>query len=191
MLAEALRSEGIELDIRIGGEIALSRLADLSAYELDGLRLGGGPYLLLESPLSPADDASDVLLMKIHERGERILLAHPERCPLFQREPERLLRLVEAGLLCSITAGSLRGDFGERVRGFTIEILREGLVHDVASDSHDHRHRPPGLRDALGHVEQEIPGISRQAQWLTALAPAAILAGEPLPPRPSLGLPTP
>jgi protein-tyrosine phosphatase len=90
-------------------------------------------------------------------------------------------------VLCSITTGALRGDFGQLVRRFTIELLREGLVHDVASDAHDHLHRPPGLQGALENVEAELPGIAAQLEWLTNLAPAAILEGQPLPPRPALG----
>jgi protein-tyrosine phosphatase len=186
VLARALRDEGLTLDILTGGEIDLSRLADLSPAEVDELCLGNGPYLLLECPLSTTAGDFDMLLLRIHERGQPILLAHPERSPLFQREPERLQRLVEAGLLCSITAGSIRGQFGEHVRRFTLDILREGLAHDVASDCHDDLRRPPGLADVLRDAEPEIPGIGGQSEWLTRLAPAAILAGEPLPPRPAL-----
>jgi protein-tyrosine phosphatase len=184
-LQQALESEGIDLQIRTGAEIALSRLADLSPGELAGLRLGGGPYLLLECPLSQTAGDFDALLLRIHSQQESIVLAHPERAPLFQQEPERLARLVEAGLLCSLTAGSITGAFGESVRRFSLELLREGLIHDISSDAHDHLRRPPGIGDALASAEQEIPGISRQSEWLTMLAPAAILAGEPLPARPS------
>jgi protein-tyrosine phosphatase len=182
---QALESAGIELQIRTGAEIALSRLADLSPSELAGLRLGDGPYLLLECPLSPTAGDFDGLLLRIHSQHESIVLAHPERAPLFQQEPERLSRLVEAGLLCSLTAGSITGTFGESVRRFSFELLREGLVHDLSSDAHDELRRPPGIGRALASAEHEIPGISGQSEWLTTLAPAAILAGEPLPPRPS------
>ena len=129
----------------------------------------------------------DRLLLRIAGRGESIVLAHPERSPLFQQQPERLAALVHEGLLCSITTGSLRGDFGQLVRRFTIEILRDGLVHNLASDSHDPLHRPPGLPGVLEAIEVELPGIAAQREWLTKLAPAAILGGQPLPPRPALG----
>jgi protein-tyrosine phosphatase len=185
-LRQSLAEAGIELEIRTGGEIALSRLVDLTPEELDSLRLGGGPYLLLECPLSPSAGDFDMLMLTLHRRGERILLAHPERSPLFQQEPERLVRLVEAGLLCSITTGSILGQFGQPARRLAIEMLRVGLAHDLASDCHDQRRRPPGLARALAHAERDLPGIGAQREWFTSLAPAAILGGEPLPPRPPL-----
>jgi protein-tyrosine phosphatase len=183
-LREEMRTHGIELELRTSGEVALSRLADLTPEQKRALRLGDGPYLLLESPLTPLAGDFDLMLATVLGRGESVVLAHPERSPLFQQEPERLLRLVEQGLLCSICTGSLRGDFGELVRRFTIELLREGVAHDLSSDAHDSRQRPPGLADALSHAEPELPGISAQSEWLTELAPAAILAGKPLPARP-------
>jgi len=182
-LGGMLGREGIELDLRTGGEIAISRLPDLTSEELDTLRLGSGPYLLIECPLSLTSGHFDLLLQRICADGESIVLAHPERCPLFQQEPERLVRLVEEGLLCSITAGSMRGDFGRRVRHFAIDLLREDLVHNVCSDAHDHLQRPPGITGAFAHLAGELPEIDRQVEWLTRLAPAAILAGEPLPPK--------
>ena len=181
-LTGALRSHGIEVEIVAGAEIAISRLVDLSGQQLDEVRLGSGPYLLLECPLSPTAGDFDHILMRIHEREESIVLAHPERSPLFQQEPERLVRLVREGLLCSITTGSMRGDFGGLVRRFTLELLREGLVHNVASDAHDQLARPPGLADAFSSLQSELPGITGQREWLTSLVPAAILAGEPPPP---------
>jgi len=182
-LQRELDERGIALQLRVGGEIALPRLPDLDEQELDTVRLGGGPYLLLECPLEPASWDFDVALMRLRERGESILLAHPERCPLFQREPQRLAQLVRAGLLCSITAGSMWGQFGSLARAFCARLLHDGLVHDVASDAHDARRRPPGLGEAFASMERELPGISAQRRWLTQLAPEAILNGTPLPPR--------
>jgi protein-tyrosine phosphatase len=186
-LNSALSEAGIGLEVCTGGEISLTRLVDLDPGELDGLRLGAGPYLLLESALSPTAGDFDRLLLAVRARGESILLAHPERAPLFQQEPERLARLVDAGILCSVTSGSIRGQFGPIARRFTLELLREGLVHDLASDCHDARRRPPGLNGVLEDAERQVPGLAAQLPWLTELAPAAILAGQPLPPRPALG----
>ena len=53
------------------------------------------------------------------------------------------------GVLTSITAGSLVGSFGEHVRRFALELARDGLVHNVASDAHDRVKRPPGMAAEL------------------------------------------
>jgi hypothetical protein len=85
----------------------------------------------------------------------------------------------------------MTGRFGDTTRRFTVEVLRRGLVHDIASDAHDHLHRPPGLTGGFSALEEELPGISAGAPWFTVTAPVAILAGNPLPARPELDAPRP
>jgi protein-tyrosine phosphatase len=181
-----LAHEGIPLDVRAGGEIALDRLRQLSGVELDLLRLGGSRYLLIESPHDAHAAALEEAVLDLRARGYGVVLAHPERSPSLLRQPARVRRLVEAGALCSIASGSLSGYFGSAVRSFAIQLLREGLVHDVASDAHDDHRCSPDLLGGLAAAEPDLPGLSTQVDWLTRAAPAAILAGRPLPPRPEL-----
>jgi protein-tyrosine phosphatase len=184
-LAASLAQEGVQLELRSGAEVALTRLTDLEADERDSVRLGDGPYLLLESPYATSALDFDAHVYRLRMQGQELLLAHPERSPLFQREPERLARLVDAGVLCSVSAGSIAGEFGRKVRTFSMALLADGLVHNVSSDAHDDSRRPPDLRDRLARAEHDLPGLGAHAEWLTESAPAAILAGEPLPPRPT------
>jgi protein-tyrosine phosphatase len=183
-LRDALAGAGIPLSVVRGAEIALSRLPELGDAELRELTLGGGPYLLVECPYAPAASLAE-LVFAVQVRGFRVLLAHPERSPNFQREPERLRSLVERGALCSVNAASLAGRFGRSVRAVAVRLFRDGLVHNVASDSHDAERRPPGTGGALRSAEAELPGISAQAQWLTREVPEAVLAGTDIPPRPA------
>jgi protein-tyrosine phosphatase len=186
-MREALAEAHIELDVRAGGEIALSRLADLDPGQLNAVRLGGGPYMLLECPHRPtAGTEFHAFVQRLRHRGEWIVLAHPERSPAFQRSPDRLAGLVRDGVLTSITAGSLLGSFGSTVQSFSLRLLREGLVHNVASDSHDTERRGPALLAGLQAAERELPGALGMADWLTRHVPEAILAGNELPLRPEL-----
>ncbi|HEY8867472.1 MAG TPA: CpsB/CapC family capsule biosynthesis tyrosine phosphatase [Solirubrobacteraceae bacterium] len=182
----ALKEAGVELEVLAGGEIALSRLIELREHELDAIRLGDGPYLLIESPHSAAAGDFHTFVRTLLERGHAIVLAHPERCPGFQRRPERLAELVEAGALCSITSSALAGRFGSTARELALDMLAGGLVHDVASDSHDALRRSPELLAGIYAAERDLPGLAAHAHWLTHEAPAAILAGAQLPPRPPL-----
>ena len=180
-LQEELDRAGIELKLRTGGELAITRAYELDDDELEALRLGGGPWLLAECPLGPAAPGFDAALEAIAARGHRIVLAHPERCPALHRDPELLRRLVGAGMLTSITAGALLGRFGSPVKKFALWMFEHDLVHNVASDAHDAVRRPPGIREALAAADRELPGIADRAEWLTLSVPAAMLAGNQIP----------
>jgi protein-tyrosine phosphatase len=179
-----LREEDIPLEVLTGGELALTKVPELDDVELRALALGGGPWLLVESPLTPSAAGFDNVLHHLQARGHRLVLAHPERCPAFQREPERLASLVHAGMLTSITAGALIGRFGGTVKRYAHELVRDGLVHNVASDAHDVNRRPPGLL-----AELEEAGYGDHAGWWCDQVPEAILAGTQIPYPPPAPIP--
>jgi protein-tyrosine phosphatase len=179
----ALATAGVGLDVVAGAEIAMTRAADLAAEELSALALGGGPWLVIEPPFSSAAVGLDTLIFQLQDEGHSVVLAHPERCPAFHREPQLLESIVHAGVLTSITAGSLVGQFGGGVKRFALELIDAELVHNVASDAHDPEERPPAIGSEL-----QSAGLAALAEWLTDEVPAAILAGEEMiPPRPHVG----
>ena len=56
---------------------------------------------------------------------------------------------MRLGALTQVTAGSITGRFGPKARDFAHALLARGLVHVIASDSHDARHRPPTLSEGM------------------------------------------
>jgi protein-tyrosine phosphatase len=175
-----LRAERIPLDVRAGGEIATAVLDTLSPGELAALRLGGGPWLLVESPFTHAVDTMPALLGMLQAAGHAVVLAHPERCPGFHRRPDLLAGLVaDQGVLTSVTAGALAGRFGREVARFALEMARQGLIHNVASDAHDCERRPPEIAAGLEHA-----GLAAHRELLTEAMPRAILDGKDLPAHP-------
>ncbi len=179
-LTERLEDEGIALALRAGAEIAITRVAEIEPEELHELGLGGGPWLLIEPPFTPIASGVDSIVRDLLRRGHRVLLAHPERSPAFHRDPAMLEALVREGVLTSLTAGSLTGQFGSEARRFAMQLIEAGLAHNVASDAHDHLRRPPSMRDAL-----RLAGPPALRAWLTQEVPAAILAGDEIPSRPA------
>ncbi len=179
-----LAAEEIALEVLPGAEIAITSVVEIDPGELAQLGLGGGRWLLMEPPFTPIASGLENLLSAVQRDGHRIVLAHPERCPAFHRDPAMLSSLVLSGVLTSITAGSLVGRFGGEVRRFSLGLVSDGMVHNVASDAHDHVHRPPGIASELGRA-----GLAPLADWLTRAVPTAILSDETtVPPRPAVEL---
>jgi len=180
-----LAAESVTLEIRPGAELAMTRILDIDPVELPRLSLGGGPWLLVEPPFTAVATGLDTIVFDLQRQGHRALLAHPERCPALHRDTRMLGSLVRAGVLTSITAGSLVGKFGETVRRFALQLVQDELVHNVASDAHDTIGRPPSMA-----TEIEQAGLGPLREWLTEEVPAAILAGDAtIPRRPAVALP--
>lgn len=178
----AVDAAGIELEVLAGAEIAMTRAGDLDDDELIALRLGGGPYLLIECPISPVAVGIEQLVERLTGRGHRILLAHPERSPALHRDPALLRALVEHGALTSVTASAFTGRFGTTVARFARQLLEDELVHDIASDGHGAGiGRPPSIAPELAEA-----GFGARAAWHAEAVPRAILDGAPLPPAPPL-----
>lgn len=185
-LQGALAEADIPLRVLPGAEVAVTHAVNVSDAELSALRLGAGPYVLVECPLTPTGAGFELILESLLDRGHRILLAHPERCRAFQRDSELLARLIARGALAQITASSLTGHFGRTVRDVAHGLVREGLAHVVASDAHSVDRRPPSLLSAV-----EAEGYAEQAAWLVGEVPRAILDGSRVPAVPTMHRPRP
>lgn len=175
-----LLAERIDIEIRPGAEVAMTRAGELDDRALTGLRLGGGPYLLIECPFSPSAAGFETSLRQLLGRGHRIVLAHPERSPALQRDLALLHSLVDAGILCSVTAGSFTGHFGRTVRAISHTLLEQDLIHVISSDGHNVGRRPPAIAGELsadGFTDEQIDHFARAV-------PLAVLDGRPIPDAP-------
>jgi protein-tyrosine phosphatase len=179
LVREALDREAIPLEVLPGAEIAATYLAERGAADLGDLALGAGEWLLIEPPFATIATSLVTTIQGLLWDGHRVILAHPERCPAIHRDLSIVRRLVQEGVLMSLTAGSLAGRFGSQPRNVAAALLREELAHNVTSDSHDDRNRPPGIAREI-----EAAGFGELREWLTEAVPGAILAGGAVPARP-------
>lgn len=176
------RLNELSIPVRVvpGAEVALSRAMEFSDSQLRSIALAGGRCLLIEVPQAAVMAGLEAQLLHLRKRGHRIVLAHVERCPTFHEDVDLLGRLVDAGILTSLTAGALVGRLGKPLQRFAAQLIASGLIHNVASDAHDCVRRPPGLAQELADAN-----LSDQTAWLTEDVPAAILTGRPTPPGPA------
>jgi protein-tyrosine phosphatase len=181
----ALNEAGIGVEVTTGAEVAHEMLGRLEDDELRALTLAGGPNLLLEAPLAAVGGELEGAIEHVRSLGLGVVLAHPERCPSFHRDPDRLARLVADGVVTSVTAASYSGGFGGTVRRLTATLASRGLIHDAASDAHDAKRRPPLLRSTLLAASDGLPGLAEQIDWLAREVPGALIAGRALPPAPA------
>lgn len=184
-LNEQLERASIDLHVVAGGEVDILWGQEATPADIRAASFGQrGSDLLLETPYGPLPPAFEELVFRLSAQGLRLLLAHPERSPTFQRDPGRLAALVQRGVLVQVTAGSLaKADKRSASRRLALNLVEHGLAHVIASDAHTSAlGRPPGLSAGVAAAAQVAPA---RARWMVTDAPAAILAGERLPPPPA------
>ena len=169
-LNEALEDALVPVKVLPGAEIAASEISTIDPAELDRLGLARGSWLLVEPPFASSVTGLSSVIRDLQLHGHHVILAHPERCMAFHRDPDILAALIGAGVPTSVTAGALVGRFGSRVRRFALSMARDGLIHNVASDAHDLEGRRPSIAAELAQA-----GLSEIQKWLTREVPAAIL----------------
>jgi protein-tyrosine phosphatase len=179
-LRAAIATEGIPVDVRPGGEIAIDWLDRLPDDDLVRFGLGGSPhYLLLEFPYAGWPLSLHEWVFRLTTREITPVIAHPERNADVQADPEELRPLVDAGALVQVTAASLDGRIGRSSRAAASALIEKGLAHLLASDAHTPDVREAGLLPAV-----EAVGDADLARWLTLDMPMAIVTDAPLPRRP-------
>lgn len=182
-IQEELDRAGIALLVLPGAEVSTERLPELTDADLAAAALGGGGWLLLECPFT-TPVRLEAAVNDLQQRGFGVLLAHPERSSGLRMDPAQLVRLVEMGALTSVTASSFSGRFGDTVRQFALTLLERGLVHNVASDTHDPTRRPPGVDEGLSAAGRRLEIGPADRRYLLSRVPHALISGA-VPPRPA------
>lgn len=146
--------------------------------------IGETNYLLIElSNYSIPTQLADCF-RRLGDRGLTPILTHPERNPILQQTPQRVLEYADQGCLIQVTASSLSGFWGERPQAVARWLLDRSAVHVLASDAHETRRRVPNLSEARAFAK-DIVG-EEYANALVEGNPGAIVMGQPIPfcPRP-------
>jgi protein-tyrosine phosphatase len=172
---QLLNAHAIPLKVLPGADVRIEPGFVQMIQAGDVLSLGDhGVHVLLELPHElyfPLERVLD----ELHAARMRGILSHPERNLGLLRQPELIAPLVQHGCLMQITAGSLMGTFGPDSCAMSEWMLREGLVHFVATDAHGVKSRRPLLRRAFERVA-ELTGPAT-AIALCGTNPAAVTAG--------------
>ena len=154
-LNERIQQEQIPLTIIPGQEVRIHGEL-LEGYEQEEILTltGTSRYLFVELPTNYIPLYTEQILFDIQMRDLVPIIVHPERNTALQEQPERLYHFVQNGALTQITAGSLTGKFGTKIKRFTNEIIEHNLTHFVASDAHNTKSRGFNMLDANQEINQ-------------------------------------
>ncbi|MCM3163696.1 tyrosine-protein phosphatase [Metabacillus litoralis] len=155
-LNERIKDQGLSIEILPGQETRIygDLLEDYEKGEI--LTLNHSKYLFIELPSNHVPRYTKQLLFDIQLAGLLPIIVHPERNSEIIEHPSILYKLIEKGAATQVTASSVTGHFGKKIKKFSLQLIEAGQAHFIASDAHNLSGRTFRLREAYDEIGKEF-----------------------------------
>ena len=167
-LSEVLKSENIDIEIITGNELYLDPQGMNALEEGKVNTIGDSSYLLVEAAPGMTSESLIGAIEKVIQLGYKPVLAHVER--YFFLTINDVKKMEELGVVLQVNLSS----FSNALKKRTEALLKNRLIHIVASDSHGTGRR--SYEDAATGLKEleKIVGKDR-IELLTKINPKKIL----------------
>lgn len=157
LLQQRLDDAGIKLTLQWAAEVRANEMVPvwIKAKSIPFIGVAAQKkVLLLELPHSHIPGWIDQLLTWLTSQSITALIPHPERNRDVWEKYDFVNWLRKQGCLMQVTAGAYTGTFGRDAQRIAQQMLEDGYIDFVASDTHDPIKRPNEMAAAFDLVAQ-------------------------------------
>lgn len=135
-LKDILNAESIPVNIYLGNEIYINEgiIELLKKKRISSL--ADSKYLLVELPMDEEYPNYVDYLEDLINYGYKVVLAHPERYTIAQKDFDVLDELYEAGVLLQCNLGSITGKYGRAAQKLAKKLAKNKMIFAFGSDIH-------------------------------------------------------
>lgn len=173
---ENLKQEENAPQILLGSEIFLTYDVIDALEQFKASTINGTKYILVELPLRQHFFNLKDTIYRLQEKDYRIILAHPERYTMVQKNFDLLYELSDLGILFQCNYGSILGLYGMSAKSIMKKMLKHNLVSFLGSDVHRAKTIYPKIPKAIQKIQKYIS--SEELKYLTTENAEKILNGE-------------
>ena len=167
--------QGIELIL--GNEIYITDNMIELLQNRQASSINGTKYVLFEFPLIATRPMNDKeVIYRLVENGYVPIIAHPERYPFIQENPDYLFELEEMGALFQSNYGSIIGMYGLKAKKTLKILLKNNLISFFGSDVH----RPEQVYNKMPKIIKKLKKIisNEEFEEFTEINPEKVLKNE-------------
>ena len=158
-LIEQLNTEAVKIDqdfqVYLGCEIAYS--GDSHEKIIMGMleSMADSKYVMLKFDYDTAFDYMAEAIRDVNMDGYIPIVADVERYACLDEDEEKVEALIQLGAYIQVSAGAVTGDLGHDVKNFVKRLLKNQLVHFVATGASDSDEQAPYIKECAEYIERK------------------------------------
>jgi protein-tyrosine phosphatase len=160
LFQQELARQGIDVKLYTGQELYYDSETAEKLRNGQVMTMAESDYVLIEfgftDPYKKLPDA----VREMQREGYLPIIAHIERYDCILEEPERAAELYDMGAYIQVNADSILDHHGRATKKLTKYLLKNQLVHFIASDAHDTTYRKPRFEELVGYLDRKYKGMS-------------------------------
>lgn len=172
---EYIEEHKLPIQLYYGNELYYSDGIIDALHEGEVFTLNGTHYVLVEFPVYESYSYIERGLRELLKVGYWPILAHVERYQSL-RDVKKVRAITELGVIIQVNAGSITGKLGMNAKRFCLKLMRENLIHVVATDAHGSISRRPLAAECLTYIERKRG--KEYCRLITEHNPRLIIEGE-------------
>lgn len=176
-LLEQVQKNVNGIELCLGNEIYITNNIVELLQNGQASSINGTKYVLFEFPLITTRPMNDKeVIYRLVENGYIPIIAHPERYPFIQENPDYLFELEEMGALFQANYGSIIGMYGLKAKKTLKILLKNNLISFFGSDAH----RPEQVYNKMPKIIKKLKKIisNEEFEEFTEINPERVLKNE-------------
>lgn len=176
-LLEQVQKNVNGIELCLGNEIYITNNIIELLQNGQASSINGTKYVLFEFPLITTRPMNDKeVIYRLVENGYIPIIAHPERYPFIQENPDYLFELEEMGALFQANYGSIIGMYGLKAKKTLKILLKNNLISFFGSDVH----RPEQVYNKMPKIIKKLKKIisNEEFEEFTEINPEKVLKNE-------------
>ena len=176
-LLEQVQKNVNGIELCLGNEIYITNNIIELLQNGQASSINGTKYVLFEFPIINTRPMNDKeVIYRLVENGYIPIIAHPERYPFIQENPDYLYELEEMGALFQANYGSIIGMYGLKAKKTLKILLKNNLISFFGSDAH----RPEQVYNKMPKIIKKLKKIisNEEFEEFTEINPERVLKNE-------------
>ena len=136
VIKEKCKEKNININLYQANEIYITNYMTELLQEGIASSINNSKYVLFELPMNEEPANLLEVVYSLLENGKIPIIAHPERYSYIQKEPNKLLDLIELGVLFQTNYGSILGQYGKEIQKTANLLVEHNFIHFLGSDVH-------------------------------------------------------